>query len=295
MMSLKEPPPAVSLRLRAPLVLHNLLCAPMLYRIVNRQGLISAEGVLPVGASVPLHRVDLCQKQYASFLLVNYPWSDFIKVHSPTSAHPMREKVREVEVRGLKVSVPAEPSSSSAASKKGRELPGLHLHVALQVCFFVLSGIRKSKDGRQSSVVFLSLESSHLALESSHLACVGILAKTASFSIRPFLLFFLAVVFGFEQGRDLSVFSRLWLVNRTEMTLQHRDSSLAGGIDSTFIGDRMPQITQPGPRQEAESTTESVAATSGGGDGGAGDDHRLGLSPPASEGARTPTKVKGVV
>lgn len=76
------------------------------------------------------------------------------------------------------------------------------------------------------------------------------------------------------------------------MTLQHRDSSLAGGIDSTFIGDRMPQITQPGPRQEAESTTESVAATSGGGDGGAGDDRRSGLSPPASEGARTPTKVK---
>lgn len=134
-----ENPPAVSLRLQAPLVLHNLLCAPMLYRVVNRQGLLSAEGVLPVGASVALHRVDLCQKQYASFLLVNYPWSDFIKVHSPTSAHPLREKVRTVEVRGVKVSVPGEESSSSAASsssssssKKGRELPGLHLHVALQ-------------------------------------------------------------------------------------------------------------------------------------------------------------------
>lgn len=133
--SMEQPPPAVSLRLRAPLVLHNLLCSPMLYRVVNRQGLISAEGTLPVGASIPLHRVDLCQKQYASFLLVNYPWSDFVKVHSPTSAHPLREKVRAVEVRGLKVSSPGEaPSSSSSSSKKGRELPGLHLHVALQVC-----------------------------------------------------------------------------------------------------------------------------------------------------------------
>ncbi|CAN0256763.1 unnamed protein product, partial [Hapterophycus canaliculatus] len=86
--------------LRAPLVLHNLLCSPMLYRVGNRQGLLAAEGVLPIGASVSLHRVDLRQKQYASFRLVNYPWSDFIKVHSPTSAHPLREKVRVVEVRG---------------------------------------------------------------------------------------------------------------------------------------------------------------------------------------------------
>ena len=32
-----ETPPTVSLCLRAPLVLHNLLCVPMLYRVVNRQ------------------------------------------------------------------------------------------------------------------------------------------------------------------------------------------------------------------------------------------------------------------
>ena len=32
-----ETPPAVSLCLRAPLVLHNLLCVPMLYRIADRQ------------------------------------------------------------------------------------------------------------------------------------------------------------------------------------------------------------------------------------------------------------------
>ncbi|CAM9862638.1 unnamed protein product [Ectocarpus sp. 12 AP-2014] len=217
-----ENPPAVSLRLRAPLVLHNLLCAPMLYRVVNRQGLLSAEGVLPVGASVALHRVDLCQKQYASFLLVNYPWSDFIKVHSPTSAHPLREKVRTVEVRGVKVSVPGEESSagssssSSSSSKKGRELPGLHLHVALQA------------------------------------------------------------------RHNLSVFCRLWLVNRTEMVLQHRDSSLAGGIDSTFMGDRMPQITQPG-RQE-------TTGAEGGGGGVGVVDYRLHRSESVGTGALTPTK-----
>lgn len=65
----------------------------------------------------------------------------------------------------------------------------------------------------------------------------------------------------FEQGRDLTVFCRLWLVNRTEMVLQHRDSSLAGGIDSTFMGDRMPQITQPG-RQEAAGA-EGVSGNDG--------------------------------
>lgn len=32
-----ETPPAVSLCLRAPLMLHNLLCVPMLYRVADRQ------------------------------------------------------------------------------------------------------------------------------------------------------------------------------------------------------------------------------------------------------------------
>ena len=49
------------------------------------------------------------------------------QVHSPTSAHPSRERIREVEIRGLKLSVPGENS------EKGRELPSLYLHVAMQV------------------------------------------------------------------------------------------------------------------------------------------------------------------
>ena len=95
-----------------------------------------------------------------------------------------------------------------------------------------------------------------------------------------------------HQGRDLSVFCRLWLVNRTEMVLQHRDSSLAGGIDSTFIGDRMPQVTQPGRREAASPAAAAAAAAAVAGDGGEGeDDRRLRLSS-ASDGARTPTKVR---
>lgn len=85
------------------------------------------------------------------------------------------------------------------------------------------------------------------------------------------------------QGRDLSVFCRLWLVNRTEMVLQHRDSSLAGGIDSTFMGDRMPQITQPG-RQE-------TTGAEGGGGGVGVVDYRLHRSASVGTGALTPTKV----
>lgn len=45
-----------------------------------------------------------------------------------------------------------------------------------------------------------------------------------------------------NQGREVSVFSRLWLVNRTEMVLQHREVSLAMDVDATFMGDRMPQV-----------------------------------------------------
>lgn len=40
----------------------------------------------------------------------------------------------------------------------------------------------------------------------------------------------------------MSIFGRLWLINRTEMMLQHRDASLAMGVDATFMGDRMPQV-----------------------------------------------------
>lgn len=38
------------------------------------------------------------------------------------------------------------------------------------------------------------------------------------------------------------MFCRLWLVNRTEMVLQHRGASLAMAVDATFMGDRMPQV-----------------------------------------------------
>ena len=49
------------------------------------------------------------------------------QIHSPTSAHPQRERVKSVETRGLKVIFAGEEA------KRGRELPNLHLHVAMQV------------------------------------------------------------------------------------------------------------------------------------------------------------------
>ncbi|CAM9966507.1 unnamed protein product, partial [Choristocarpus tenellus] len=98
------------------------------------QGLVSSEGVLPVGCSLPLHRLNLCQKQYASISVVNYPWSSFVKVHSPTSAHPSHEKIRTLEMKGVKVmtSLNADGTSPGLADAKGRELPSLFLHVAMQ-------------------------------------------------------------------------------------------------------------------------------------------------------------------
>lgn len=49
------------------------------------------------------------------------------QVHSPASAHPARERVRALELRGQKISVAGEDG------KKGRELPSLYLHCAMQV------------------------------------------------------------------------------------------------------------------------------------------------------------------
>ncbi|CAM9829201.1 unnamed protein product, partial [Discosporangium mesarthrocarpum] len=179
--------PTVSLCLRPPLMLHNLLCTPMLYRLVNRKGLVSAEGVLPVGVSLPLRNVDLCERQYLSLCIINYPWSTFVKVHSSTSAHPSQEKIRSVEMKGLRVT--ADPSQRDS---KGRELPSLYLQIAMQ-------------------------------------------------------------------GRDISVFCRVWIVNRTGMSLMHRDASLGMGVDATFIADRMAQVTQNG-QDESVVNTEGLTS-----------------------------------
>lgn len=59
----------------------------------------------------------------------------------------------------------------------------------------------------------------------------------------PILFFYFFICPLGEQGREVSVFCRLWLVNRTEIALQHRDASLAMGVDATFMGDRMPQVS----------------------------------------------------
>jgi hypothetical protein len=81
-----------------------------------------------------------------SIRTINYPWSPFVRIHSPQSVHPVTERLRTAELKGLKVKRTGEQS-------KGREQTPLSIRVAMQ-------------------------------------------------------------------GRHVRVFCRLWIVNRTDMTLQ---------------------------------------------------------------------------
>lgn len=85
-------------------VLHNLLPCPMLYRLADRHGHVWAQGVLPVGLSLPLCPPCPRSKLFLSVRLANYLWSSFARVHSPVSSkdcYPVNEKTLSLELKGL--------------------------------------------------------------------------------------------------------------------------------------------------------------------------------------------------
>jgi hypothetical protein len=86
--SKRQASPLLTLSLLPPMVLHNLLCMPLLYRVTDRLGAVAAEGVIPIGTSLPLFRLDLRKKLYLSVRVVNYGWSEFSKLHTPRCVHP---------------------------------------------------------------------------------------------------------------------------------------------------------------------------------------------------------------
>ena len=166
--------PLLNLTLLPPIVIHNLLCCPMLYRVSDRQGKIAAEGVIPIGSSLPLFRLDLRKKLYLSIRLLNYRWSAFSKLHTPRCVHPKVPKTCNIELEGRKVKKPVE---SCAAKFVEMEIPTLRL----------------------KSVI---------------------------------------------QGRHVRVFSRFWIVNHTDLTLQYRESSGAVGIETaSFLGNGAAYFT----------------------------------------------------
>jgi hypothetical protein len=113
--------PLLNLTLLPPLVIHNLLCSPMLYRVSDRQGRIAAEGVIPIGTCLPLFRLDLRKKLYLSIRLVNYNWSTFSKLHTPRCVHPNVPKRYNLELKGGKLKKPAEDNGSGEKEQKVEE------------------------------------------------------------------------------------------------------------------------------------------------------------------------------
>ena len=87
--------------LRPAFVLHNLYPTPLLYRLCDKNGYVTAEGALPVGASVPLFGASVKTKQYLSVRTANYLWSSYTRVHTPKAPYPLQERVCAMEMKGL--------------------------------------------------------------------------------------------------------------------------------------------------------------------------------------------------
>ncbi|GMH83022.1 hypothetical protein TrST_g613 [Triparma strigata] len=169
--SKRQASPLLTLSLLPPMVLHNLLCMPLLYRVTDRLGAVAAEGVIPIGTSLPLFRLDLRKKLYLSVRVVNYGWSEFSKLHTPRCVHPHVPKRYSVEMRGGKLK---KPSGNGFVEM---DIPTLKLKTMVH-------------------------------------------------------------------GRHVRIYSRVWIVNHTDLTLQYRESSAAAGVDApSFLRSSMPILT----------------------------------------------------
>ena len=94
-------PSVTRIVLRPAFVLHNLHPCPLLYRLCDKNGYVTAEGALPVGIALPLFRVSVKTKQYLSVRMPNYLWSTYTRVHVPKAAYPTREAIAAMELQCL--------------------------------------------------------------------------------------------------------------------------------------------------------------------------------------------------
>lgn len=85
--SLQSKLPVVTLRLSPPIVLTSLLPQPALYRISDATSKVNGAGVVEVGETVHVHRMDLQHKLYLAVRVLNYCWSPWLKISSPN--HPL--------------------------------------------------------------------------------------------------------------------------------------------------------------------------------------------------------------
>ncbi len=117
---------ATRLILRPVFVLHNLYPCPLLYRLCDKNGFVTAEGTLPVGASLPLFQASVKTKQYLSVRMANFLWSTFVRVHSPKTPYPLQERVSSMDMKGLQ-----KMKGGGATFSPHFDLPPQVVHVSL--------------------------------------------------------------------------------------------------------------------------------------------------------------------
>jgi hypothetical protein len=94
--SLQSKLPIVTLRLSPPIVLTSLLPQPALYRISDATSKVNGAGVVEVGETVHIHRMDLQHKLYLAVRVLNYCWSPWLKISSPY--HPLSYAAKPLQL-----------------------------------------------------------------------------------------------------------------------------------------------------------------------------------------------------
>jgi hypothetical protein len=89
----------------APLQLCNVICQPLLYRISDKDGYITSEGVLIPGEVIDIHSMfQLFTSQiYISLRMLNFSWSKWSKIFTKNKPYKMKETIIEIALDSLEL------------------------------------------------------------------------------------------------------------------------------------------------------------------------------------------------
>ncbi|ETW03541.1 hypothetical protein, variant [Aphanomyces invadans] len=108
------------LTLKPCLTLHNRLACPVAYRILEQSLQLVAEGILGVGAILPLFQINLHEEIFVSYRLENYNWSEPVTmVHPKHCPLPYKESILSIRITGR--------TFPDAANYKNAQVPELQL------------------------------------------------------------------------------------------------------------------------------------------------------------------------
>ena len=125
----------MTIQICSPLQLTSLLPQPLLYRLSDRDGLVANEGVLTPGQALDLHKVphNFKKRLYISVRLVNYGWSNWVKIFSQSNPFPISERISDINLLSLDLSFEG----------KEIQLPSLTLTISMhERCIRIFSPFR---------------------------------------------------------------------------------------------------------------------------------------------------------